>query len=114
MQELNSNFTLEDCLFGSVESATNADLDKYLYSDYGNGFDLHSEFSLLDGIVGKNIFCFGVDMGSSVHLDHKGKDILIFGKDPTQKLDDTVLSAEAQYSINFPRSNRKFCLSLHF
>ena len=70
--------------------------------------------SLLDGTVGKNIFCFGVDMSSSVHIDHKGKDILIFGEDPTRRLDDTTLSAEAQYSINFPRSNRKFCLSLHF
>ena len=29
-------------------------------------------------------------------------------------LDDTTLTAEAQYSINFSRSNRKFCLSLHY
>ena len=28
-------------------------------------------------------------------------------------LDDTTLTAEAQYSINFSRSNRKFCLGLH-
>ena len=28
-------------------------------------------------------------------------------------LDDTMLTAEAQYSINFSRSNRKFCLGLH-
>ena len=29
-------------------------------------------------------------------------------------LDDAMLTAEAQYSINFSRSNRKFCLSLHY
>ena len=31
-----------------------------------------------------------------------------------QVLDDTALTAEAQYLINFLRSNRKFCLSLHY
>ena len=28
--------------------------------------------------------------------------------------DTTLTTAEAQYSINFSRSNRKFCLSLHY
>ena len=42
------------------------------------------------------------------------KGILILGKGPTQGLDDTTLTAEAQYSINFSRSNRKFCFSLHY
>ena len=53
-------------------------------------------------------------MSSSVHPDNKKKDILILGKGPTQGLDDTTLTAEAEYSINFPRSNRKFSLSLHY
>ena len=53
-------------------------------------------------------------MSSSVHIDNKKKDILILGFGPTQELDDTTLTAEAQYSINFSRSNRKFCLSLHY
>ena len=37
------------------------------------------------------------------------KDILILGEGPAQGLDDTVLTAEAQYSITFSRSNRKSC-----
>ena len=53
-------------------------------------------------------------MSSSVHIDNKKKDILIFGIGSTQKLDDTMLSKEAQYSIDFSRSNRKYCLSLHY
>ena len=53
-------------------------------------------------------------MSSSVHLDNKGKDILILGKGPTRGLDETTLTAEAQYSINLSRSNRKFCLNLHY
>ena len=32
---------------------------------------------------------------------------------PTQGLDDATLTAEAKYLINFWRSQRKFCLSLH-
>ena len=53
-------------------------------------------------------------MNSSVHIDDKKRDILILGKDPTQGIDDTTLTAEAQYSVNFSRSNRKFCLSMHY
>ena len=53
-------------------------------------------------------------MSSSVHIDNKGKDILILCIGPTQGLDDTILTVESQYSINFPRSNRKFCLSLDY
>ena len=53
-------------------------------------------------------------MSSSVHIDNKKKDILILGLGKTQGLNGIYLTAEAQYSINFSRSNRKFCLSLHY
>ena len=61
-----------------------ADPDKYVYSGYGIGVDLRSEFSLTDGSVGKNVIIFGVDMSSSVHIDNEGKDILILVKGATQ------------------------------
>ena len=51
--------------------------------------------------MNKNVIISGVDMSSSVHIDNKKKDILILGKGPTQGLDDTTITAEAQYSINF-------------
>ena len=53
-------------------------------------------------------------MSSSVHIDNKKKYILILGIGATQGLDYITLTAEAQYSINFSRSNGKFCLSLHY
>ena len=53
-------------------------------------------------------------MNSSVPIDDKKSDILILGKDPTQGVDDTTFTAEAQYSVNFSRSNRKNCLSMHY
>ena len=97
----------------NVKLAKNPDPDKYVYNGYGVGFNSRSEFSLADGSMGKNVIIFGVDMSSSVHIDNKKKDILVLDLGPTQALDDTTLTAEAQYSINFSRSNRKFCLSLH-
>ena len=42
------------------------------------------------------------------------KDIFALVKGPTQGIDYTTLTAKAQYSINFSRSNRKFHLSLHY
>ena len=40
--------------------------------------------------------------------------MLILDKGLTKGLDDTILIAEAQYSINFSISNREFSLSLHY
>ena len=40
--------------------------------------------------------------------------MLILDNGLTKGLDDTALTAEAQYSINFSRSNREFSLSLHY
>ena len=60
-------------------------------------------------------FCLSLHYNSSpVHTDNKKKDILVLGERPTQGLDDTMITTETKYSINFSRSNRKFCLSLHY
>ena len=53
-------------------------------------------------------------MSSSVHIDNKGKYILIFGKGSTQGLDDATLTAKAKYPINFMQPNEIFVLSLHY
>ena len=69
------------------------------------------QFQILIGV--KNVVTFAVDLSSSVHIDNKNKDILILSKRPTKGLDDTKLTAEAEYSINFSKSQIIFCLSLH-
>ena len=53
-------------------------------------------------------------MGSSVDVDNKGKNILILGEKPTQGLDDTTLTAEGKYPINFTQLGKRFVLSLHY
>ena len=62
--------TLEKSLFGAVKLVKNADIDNYKYSGYGTEFDRHRTFSV-DNEFGKNVIIFGVDMSSSVHVDHK-------------------------------------------
>ena len=53
-------------------------------------------------------------MSASVHFDNKRKNILILGEGPTQGLDDTTLTAEAIYPINFTQPNKRFLLSLNY
>ena len=52
-------------------------------------------------------------MSSSVNVDNKNKDIVILGEWPTQGLDDTTLTAEAKYPINFTQSTKRSILSLN-
>ena len=68
---------------------------------------------VIDGSYGKNVIISGADMSSSVHVDNKGRDILVLGEVPTQGLDDMTLPAEAKYPINFKQSGKIFVLSLH-
>ena len=100
--------------FGAVSITKNADIDKNKYSGYGIGFDTSGVFSLPDGSFGRNVVIFGVDMNSSVHVDSKGKDILILRKGPTQGLGEYSLTAKQMYSINFTDHRKNFCLSLHY
>ena len=52
-------------------------------------------------------------MSFCAQIDNKKKDILILGKGPTQRLENT-LTAEKMYSINFTVTKNKFCLSLPY
>ena len=54
--------------------------------------------------MGKNVIIFGADINSSVHIDNKGKGILILGVGPTKGLNATTLTAEAKCPINFTQS----------
>ena len=62
----------------------------------------------------ENVIIFGADMSSSVYVDNKNKDILIFDEGPKQGLDDTRLIKEAKYPINFTQANKRFALSVYY
>ena len=97
-------------MFGSVKLTKNLDIYKYKYSGYGIGFDRKGEFSFGNGLD-QNAITFVVDMSNSVHDSNKTKNFLVLGKHFTQGLDHTTIYAEKLYSINFTKTNTKFCLS---
>ena len=67
--------TIENALSGAVSLTKNADIDKYKYFGYGNGFDSRSNLSFSGGGFGQNVIIFGVDMSSSTKIDSRKKDI---------------------------------------
>ena len=96
-------------MFGVVKLTKNTDIDQCQYSGHGNGFDRKGSFSFLGGGFGQNVIIFEVDMSSAVHVNDKGKDILIIRKGQTQGLGEHSLTAEKMYSINFTVTRKKFC-----
>ena len=93
-------------MFGAVSLTKHVDIGQYKYSGYGTGFDRKGEFSFGNGF-GRNVIILGEDMSSSVHANNKTKNFI-------QGLDNTTIYAEKLYSINFTRTNTKFCISLHY
>ena len=112
-QDLNAEFTLKNCLLENVVITKNANPNKYSYSRFGIRFDSRSLVSLPNN-WGKNAIIYEADMSSSVQANNKNKDILILGKGETKGLDNATLTAGAEYSIEFLRSQIKFYLSLHY
>ena len=82
--------------FGAVNLTKNADINNYVYSRYGIGFDRQSNFSFPNGAFGQNVIIFGVDKSFSAHVDYKKRDISILGKGPTEGLEH-ILTAENMY-----------------
>ena len=68
-------------LLGAAKLTKNVDPNKYTYSEYGTGFDVHRKFSLPnnDG-CGKNAIILGIDNSCSSHAVNRKKDILVLGK----------------------------------
>ena len=92
----------------------NLNADPDFYSGFSIGFDSPSLFSFPYFDLGKNVVIFGVDNNSSVLVDDKKKDTFVLGEDTTQELDDTTMTAEAKFSLNFKESGKRFVLSLHY
>ena len=98
---------IKNCLFGAVTLTINADIEKHKYSGYDIGFDIRSSFLFTGCKFGQNVLIFGADMSTSIHIDNKKKDILVFGRGPTQGLESTLI-AEKVHSINFAVTKKIF------
>ena len=83
-KNVNSEFTLRNCLFGTVKitNKSNSDKDMWQYNVYGIAFDSKGEFTHPSGQgYAKNVIIFGVDLSSSRHSSNKTQNILVLGND---------------------------------
>ena len=114
---INSNNAFKIFLFGAIDAArpnNTKDLDNFIYSGWGIGFDHDGTFSHPEGSTARNVIIFGVDMSGSVHASNKTKDFLVLGKGLIQLIENTTIYAEKTYSPNFSAENKIFVLSLHY
>ena len=59
-----------------------------------------------------NLLIFCVDNSSSSHVDNKKNNFLVLGDGPALGINRRFGSQEKTFSINFSKTNKKFCLSL--
>ena len=98
-------FILGNVLCGTVNLAKYAYKNEYKYSGYGVGFNNNGIFPEFNGRFGKNNnFWSRYELCCACQHVNKRENILIFGKRPTDRSDDTTLTAEKEHLINFYRA----------
>ena len=83
LKSITTNNALKICLFGAIKASRpndTTDSDKYIYSEYGIGFDHTSVFTHPESNLARNIIIFGADMSRSVYASNKTQNILVLGK----------------------------------
>ena len=116
----NTDYTIQNALFGAMKITKNTDSSKNNYTGYGLCFDEGGEFAHTEKqgnfdhtTNAKNVIIFGVDMSSSIHATNRANSIYVMGKDFIQGINDTTIYAEKLFHNNFTEFGVKFVLSLH-
>ena len=116
-----TNFTVQNALFGAMEITKNTDTSKYNYKGYGTCFDEGDTFShritergFTHTTLGRNAIIFGADMSFSVHTTNRANNISVMGDGLIQGINDTTIYAEKNYWRNFTDPGKKYALSLHY
>ena len=117
----NTDYTIQNALFGVVQITKNADTSKYDCKGYGICFDEGGQFdhSITEGgfahiTNARNVLIFGVDMSFSVHATNRANHIYVMGKEFVQGTNDTTIYAEKNFYRNFSDPGKKSMLSLHY
>ena len=117
----NTDYTIQNALFGAMKITKNTDSSKNNYTGYGLCFDEGGEFghTVKEGNFdrttnAKNVIIFGVDMSSSIHATNRANNIYVMGKDFIQGINDTTIYVEKLFHNNFTEFGIKFVLSLHY
>ena len=110
----NTDYTIQNALFGAMEIIKNTDTSKYKYKGYGICFDEGGMFSIGNINNSRNVIIFGVYENSVIHSNNKTNNIYIMGDGFVQGIADTTLYAEKIYSQNFTQPSKNFVLSLDY
>ena len=110
----NSDYIIQNALFGAIKITKNTDSSKNKYKGYGICFDEGGTFRVGNINNGKNVLIFCVDMSFSIHANNKAHSIYVLGKYFVQGINGTTLYAEKLCKNNFTAPNKKFVLSLHY
>ena len=117
----NTDYTIQNALFGAMKITKNTDYSKNNYTGYGLCFDEGGEFghTVKQGnsnrtTNARNVIIFGVDMSSSIHATNRANKIYVMGKEFIQGINDTTIYAEKLFHNNFTEHGVKFVLSLHY
>ena len=117
----NTDYTIENALFGAMKITKNTDYSKNNYTGYGLCFDEGNAFghTIREGnfdhtTSARNVLIFGADMSSSVHATNRANHIYVMGKGFVQGINDTTIYAEKIFYINLTDFGKKFVLSLHY
>ena len=103
-----TTITIQNALFGAMQSTKNTDTSKYDYKGYVICFDEISEFGhtiTKDGFAhttdARDVLIFGADMSFSVHKTNRANNIYVMGTGLTPGIHDTTLYAEKNFYRNF-------------
>ena len=117
----NTDYTIQNALFGAMKITKNTDSSKNNYTWYGLCFDEGGEFghTVKQGNFDrttntKNVIIFGVDTSSNIHATNRANNIYVMDKDFIQGINDTTVYAEKLFHNNFTEFGVKFVLSLHY
>ena len=110
----NTDYTIQNALFGAVKITKNDDISKNKYEGYGICFDEGGTFTRGNITNGKNVIIFGADMSFSIHANNRANNIYVLGDFLVQGINGTSIYAEKIYNKNFPEPRKKFALNLHY
>ena len=94
----NTDYTIQNALFGAMKITKNTDYSKNNYKGYGLCFDEGDEFNLKvkqgnfnRTTDAKNVIIFGVDISFSVHATNRANNIYVMGKNFIQGINDNYI-----------------------
>ena len=106
----NTDYTIENTLFGAVKITKNSDISKNKYEGYGICFDEGGTVTKGNIINGKNVIIFGADMSFSIHANNSANNTYVLGDFLFQGINGTSIYAEKIYSKDFTEPGKIFVL----